>query len=325
MTAGFLRESESDQTGCGWLVLGASGFVGSALVQHLTGVGQPVRGMSAPRLKINSSSDVLTLAGAAAVQDVRGTLRSEMADVERVVIAAGAATPDASWSAELVGANSLLPAVVALAAQDAGVRLVIHLSSAAVQGRTRVLTESRQVRPFSAYSQSKALGEQVLQSIPRRPGTDISIVRATSVQGTDRLTTISLRRIASSRLASVAGTGDQPSAVSSVGALCQFITALGLSAGRAPAIALQPWEGLSVAEVLTAAGGREPLHLPRALCSATVALGYAASRMAGGRGAGSIRRVEAMWFGQEVRPEWAHKNSIEIIPEARSLLKGGQQ
>lgn len=322
MTAPVVRALTSGQARCAWLVLGASGFVGSALVEHLRRLGQPVRGISAPRLSSHSSADVLTLAGAATVHGVRATLRDKMADVERVVIAAGAATPDANWSAEMIGANSLLPAVVALAAQDAGVRLVIHLSSAAVQGRTSILTESPEVTPFSAYSQSKAIGEQVLQSISTRPGTTISIVRATSVQGAGRVTTTNLRRIAGSRLASVAGTGDQPSAVSSVGALCQFITALGLSQGSPPPIALQPWEGLSVAEVLTAAGGHAPLHLPRSLCSATVNLGYAVSRIGGGRWAASVRRLEAMWFGQEVRAEWARLNSIQITPEVRTLLEG---
>ena len=85
-----------------------------------------------------------------------------------------------------------------------------------------VLTETGDTQPFSAYSYSKALGEQVIDQLSR-DGSEAVIIRATSVQGAGRATTASLQRIARSRFSSVAGAGDQPSAVSSLEMLCEFV------------------------------------------------------------------------------------------------------
>ena len=239
-----------------------------------------------------------------------------------VILAAGAATPGADWTPELVGANSLLPGVVTLAAQQAGVRRVVHLSSAAVQGRSRDLTESPQVQPFSAYSRSKAVGERVVRVLAEPTGTEVVILRATSVQGAGRATTAGLQRIARSPLASVAGDGTAPSAVSSVGALCEFITTVARWAAPVPPIVLQPWEYLSVADVIRAAGGREPARLPHRVCAAAVAGGYLLSTLAGGRLHGAVRRVEALWFGQRVHADWADSQGIAVPSSLREVLAG---
>ena len=304
-----------------WVIIG-SGFVGAALQTHMRKTGDRVDGRSAPRLTAPIGSDAIALARLAREHPVATQLAADLAEVGDLgclVLAAGLATPDAPQTPELIGANALLPGVVLQAARLAGVRRFVHLSSAAVQGRRRVLTETGDTQPFSAYSSSKALGEQVVEQLST-DGPEAVIVRATSVQGAGRATTASLQRIARSRLASVAGAGDQPSAVSSVEMLCEFIRIVGSWPEPTPNIVLQPWEGLSVRDVLKNAGGHEPWRLPQWLCRAAVSGGYATSRLVGGRLDGTVRRVEAMWFGQVVQAAWAAREGLADDLRHKSVL-----
>ncbi len=297
-----------------WVVLGASGFIGSRLADTLTGLGYTVRAVGAPRLS-STAADPGALADEARNHPALAALTAGCSGADVVVLAAGAATPDAAASDELTGANALLPAVVALAADRAGVRRVLQLSSAAVQGRTPILDETRTTAPFSPYSRSKALGEAVLLGLAPDLAAEVVIIRATSVQGGGRRTTVALRRIARSPLASVAGRGSDPSPVSSVAGLSRFVAAVGAHPGPVPPVVLQPWAGLSTAEVLRLAGGREPRQLPVRLCRAVIRLGYAVSARGRGRLDGSVRRVEAMWFGQQVDDGWARSVGLRGDPD----------
>lgn len=283
-----------------WAVLGATGFIGSALADHLREVGCPVIAIPAPRVLLDPASDsggeVAALAEGMPETDAL-TLALRGASV--VVNAAGLATPDGPSSAELYGANALLPAVIAKAADRADVTRVIHLSSAAVQGHRQVLDDSADVEPFSAYSRSKALGEQAfLAAAAPDSTTDLLIVRATSVQGPSRGTTINLKRLARSPLASVAAPGDQPSVVSSVDGLVRFVHAVGVEQGAQRAIQLQPWEGLSAFQVLELAGGKKPKVLPVWFCRSAVAAARTVSALIP-KLRGGVRRIEVMWFGQQ--------------------------
>jgi dTDP-4-dehydrorhamnose reductase len=300
-----------------WLVIG-TGFVGNALASHLQADGVEVRSGQAPRLIAPPDSTAADLAARAARHEALDELTAAIAQVDCVVLAAGLATPDARWSAALVGANALLPGSVAVAARRVGVGRFLHLSSAAVQGRMRVLTESDAVAPFSAYSRSKALGEQVIAHLAGPP-TNMVVIRATSVQGPGRTTTAALRRVAASRLSSVARPGDQPSPVSSVAELCRFVQTVGNWPEPVAPIVLQPWKGLSVADVMSAAGGRPPHRLPRAVCSAAVSVGYAVSRLIRGRLDGPVRRAEAMWFGQAIQATWAASAGWDRCGATRQL------
>jgi nucleoside-diphosphate-sugar epimerase len=305
-----------------WLILG-SGFVGAALQTHLAEAGEQVEVDHAPRLTAAVESDEHALAESAVGHPAAAALAAGLADrgeIDCVVLAAGLATPDSPQTPELIGANALLPGVVLQAARLAGVRRFVHLSSAAVQGRRRVLTETTDTQPFSAYSSSKALGERVIKQLGT-DGTEAIIIRATSVQGPGRATTASLQRIARSRLSSVAGTGTQPSAVSSVGTLCEFVRRVGGWPEPVPSVVLQPWEGLSVRDVLSAAGGREPRRLPRWLCQGAVSGGYVASRLVGRPLDGPVRRVEAMWFGQAVEAGWAERAGLADNLRQKSALR----
>lgn len=313
-----------------WLVLGASGFVGSAIVDELKQRGVTVVAMAAPRLRSAALSGPTTqsaqpaqqivaeaqaqVAGSA-ILECREALRTAFAGFDVVVNAAGLATPGDGESPELTGANGLLPTVAAMAARDAGVRRFVHLSSASVQGHRRVIDESADRAPFSAYSRSKALGEQALELVSAQLAPlSLVTVRATSVQGPSRPTTQSLIKVASSPIASVAAPGNFVTPVSSIDALAWFVVETGQYAGQVPAVILQPWEGLSVSDVLTAAGGRTPHRLPQFLCRWILSAGYFTSRLLGEKLHGPLRRVELMWFGQEQTPGWAA--SVGLIPHS---------
>lgn len=283
-----------------WAVLGASGFIGSATVEHLAARAADVQALPAPRVELSplmrASEDVAALAED---HPETGKLAEALEGVDVVINAAGVATPDGRASAALYGANSLLPVIIASAAIRANVGRVIQLSSAAVQGDRRNLNASPEVAPFSAYSHSKALGEGAVLALAGRGtrDTDILIIRATSVQGPGRATTEALRRVARSPFCSVAAPGDYPTVVSSLGGLTAFIYEVGRSKAALPPILLQPWEGLNVRQVLELAGDRSPSVLPRWLCRGVLATGKLVGS-AVPKVAGLTRRVEIMWFGQ---------------------------
>ena len=308
------------------LVLGATGFVGSAVVAELRGRGLSVVPVAAPRL-VSSSATAGEVVAEARASGAAAALAAVFAGVDVVVNAAGLATPGDGESPALTGANVLLPAVAALAARQAGVTRLVHLSSASVQGHRRVIDESSERAPFSAYSRSKAMGEEVLEMLggdAPAPATSIVTVRATSVQGPSRPTTLSLVKVARSPLATVASPGTAPTPVSSINALAWFVVEAAIHPSAVPPLVLQPWEGLTVTDVLSAAGGRKPLALPRWLCHAVLKGGYFLSGLMGERLHGPIRRVELMWFGQEQSAGWAH--TAGLVPEAavRSVLEAAR-
>ncbi len=306
-----------------WAVLGSSGFIGSAVCASLREAGITVRAVSAPRLESSARDAAGLLREAAALADVRAELAAAFAGADVIVNAAGLATPGGADSPALRGANALLPPVVADAADAAGVGRFVHLSSAAVQGHRPFLDETSYVQPFSAYSRSKALGERALAE--RTAGTcGVVTIRATSVQGPQRPTTVSLARLAASPLATVAGEGSAPSPVSSVDSLVQFIRTVGLHEGSLPGLVLQPWEHATVASVLEAAGGRKPLRLPVWLCRSALWSGYRVSALAGERLHGPLRRLEMMWFGQRQVPGWAEATGNVPEPRVQDVLRSVQ-
>ncbi|MHA7153552.1 NAD-dependent epimerase/dehydratase family protein [Arthrobacter sp. TMN-50] len=300
-----------------WLILGATGFVGSAVLHAAEAAGLDVAALPAPRLTTDATT-VAAIAGEAATHPALTGLTSALAGVSVVVNAAGLAAPRSGDTATLRGANALLPALLAQACAAAGVERLVHLSSAAVQGQRARLDESRDLSPFSAYSRSKALGEEALRVAP--PGLSTVVVRATSVQGLDRPTTTALVKLAASPLASVAAPGTAATPVTSVESLADFVVKVGSYPGPVPAVVLQPSEGMTVRSVLEAAGGT-PLVLPRRLCRGLLRAGYAVSALAGERLHGSLRRVELMWFGQAQDPGWAETHGIQVEQRVSAVLE----
>ncbi|TQL48631.1 UDP-N-acetylmuramyl pentapeptide phosphotransferase/UDP-N-acetylglucosamine-1-phosphate transferase [Homoserinimonas aerilata] len=311
-----------------WAVVGASGFIGSAVVRALEAEGADVVEVKAPRLRVEGGASVPELLALAEKSELATKeLADQLRGVDVVVNAAGLATPDASDAAPLFGANALLPVVLLTAAGLAGAMRVIHLSSAAVQGRTPQLDETATFRPFSAYSRSKALGEMALfarvedASDGRSP--ELVVLRATSVQGVGRETTRQLRRLARSPLSSVAAPGDRPTVVSSVDGLVSFIRFVGSHISSVPTVVLQPWEGMTTAEVLHAAGGRAPRMLPKPLCRFFVSSGFLLATIVRPL-QGGVRRVELMWFGQEQDAAWARRVGAEGVSFVVEAFQHGQ-
>lgn len=280
-------------------VLGSTGFVGTAVVEALDRRGALVRRVTGPRL----TSDARDLHGLrAALVDrvaVRETerLRDELADCSVVVNVAGLATATSGGHNDLVGADALLPGVVALAM--GGRARLVHVSSAAVQGRREVLDESTDVQPFSPYSAAKAWGEALVRE---RVG-DTVCFRPTSVHGPGRTVTRTLARALRSPVASVAGAGDRPTPQVLVANVADAVSYVATTSEQPPPVVLQPWEGLTTAELVRLLGGREPRHVPEFVARAAVASGYRAARWSGGA-AGTVRRLEMMWFGQRQEPGW---------------------
>ncbi|WP_246021174.1 NAD-dependent epimerase/dehydratase family protein [Arthrobacter echini] len=299
-----------------WAVVGGSGFVGSAVLRALDAAGIEACSVVAPRFATDAETVPELLAEAARTD--HGALQSALRGHDVVVNAAGLATPSAPAGTELLGANALLPVVIARAAAAAGVRRVIQLSSASVQGRTHVLDETATVRPFSAYSRSKALGEQALAAMDTAQ-LPVVILRATSVQGPDRGTTTSLGKLAASPFASVAAPGTAHSPITSVDALADLVLMIGRHRSEVPRIVLQPWEGLTVRSALQAAGGR-PRLLPAVLCRIAVGTGFVVSSLLGGRLDAQVRRTELLWFGQDQVPGWAAAQGLVPQPRVQDVL-----
>jgi len=144
-------------TGAAWLVTGASGFIGSALLASLRANGQPllVAGRRAP-----------TANDAAAVRWVELDLISRSialpAGIDTVLHLAGEKR-DESRMDEV---NHLGSARLVDAAARAGAKRFVHLSSVGVYGAPKhagVVDEARPHRPVNAYERSKEAGERAVR------------------------------------------------------------------------------------------------------------------------------------------------------------------
>jgi nucleoside-diphosphate-sugar epimerase len=285
------------------VVLGGSGFVGAAVIRALAGRDDVVvtTAVPAPRLHAGARDvpGLLTAADAAAADTA--TLTAAFAGVEVVVNAAG--DPDASATDldRLMGANALMPVVALRAAERAGVRRLVHVSSAVVQGATDILDESEHRDPFSPYAMSKCLGEEAL-SAAVGPA-ELVVYRPPSVHAPGRRVTRRIASIAGSPLRSVAGDGRHPSPqalIDNVGAAVAYLC----TAARPPRVVIHPWEGLTAGSLMELLGqGRRPRHVPEPLARWAVRGARATVGRIPGRSA-DIRRVELLWFGQRQAESW---------------------
>ena len=280
-------------------VLGATGFVGTAVCEALVRHGAEIAPVTAPRLRTSARSATAVRAESRAHDDSVSALAIALGSADVVVNAAGVADSGSGDADGLYGANALLPAILAEAVDRLGreVRLV-HVSSAAVQGRTRRLDETPTVAPFSPYSDSKALGEQALL------GRSSTVVfRPTSVQGRGRAVTRQLVRFLGSPLASVAGSGDGATPQVLVENVADAVAFVALTTDVPPAVVLQPAEALTTASLVRVLGGREPRHVPRSVARLLVSAMMLLGRRSG-RAAGIGRRLEMLWFGQDQVDGW---------------------
>ena len=275
-------------------VVGASGFVGSAVRELLTAKGYEVVTVRAPRIPADDADK-----GVVARSWVVDELTADFRRVVAVINCSG--NPDASEQNDdvLLAANAISPGVVARAAANSGAARLVHVSSAVVQGRRPILDESDNTEEFSSYAFSKAEGERrVRQEFPQA-----TVYRPPSVHAASRRVTSITARIAGSPVSTVAAPGDQPSPQALIGNVASAIVFLATTEKEPPAVVIHPWEGLSSLDVMELLGGKRPWVLPR-----TLARGVCSTLEIAGRRVPSIaanaRRVEMLWFGQGQSESW---------------------
>ena len=279
-------------------VIGATGFVGSATGRALEDRGVAVTRLTAPRLPAMRASDAVTYIASSPpeLDDLVGHLDG----VDAVVHAAGRPDASSTDAGALTAANGVLPGLVAAACVRTGVARLVHVSSAAVQGRLPVLDDTDATDAFSDYARSKVLGERLARTFGEGR---VVVYRPAGVHGPDRRVTRMVARFASSPFASVAWPGTSPSPQALVDNVAHAITFLATTPLDPPATVTHPWEGLTTGDVLELLGERTPRRVPRPLARTLVGMLGTAGRLVP-RLAGQARRLDMLWFGQRQAPSW---------------------
>ncbi|MCK5117646.1 MAG: NAD(P)-dependent oxidoreductase [Candidatus Aegiribacteria sp.] len=144
-------------------VIGAGGFIGSSILDHLLNSGHTVEG------HIRSEAGNLTET-------------SLPADVDVFVNAAGKLGVSGVDTAELTNSNSTLPVLLADFCDDHQIHL-IHLSTPGVSGLHSDVKEDAPYDPWGEYEKTKADGEILLLKHPLNLKNMITILRPDFVYG----------------------------------------------------------------------------------------------------------------------------------------------
>ncbi len=189
-----------------WLVTGATGFIGTALVERLAARGDAVRVLVRDAAR---AGGLRALGAEIRVGDVSRpeSLESAVPDVDVVAHLAGLVK--ALTRTELFEVNAEGTRALALAAARTGSTRFVLVSSLAAAGPSspeRPRTEADRPAPVSAYGQSKLAAEQALRSMAA--SLQGAIVRPPIVYGPrDKEFLPSLFRLAKSGLVAKSGMG----------------------------------------------------------------------------------------------------------------------
>ncbi|MBB1039789.1 NAD(P)-dependent oxidoreductase [Dietzia sp. DQ11-44] len=271
------------------LVVGSSGFIGTAVCSSLEARGHEAIRLETPRVNAATLRPKSELSMA--------ILRDHLDHCSALVNAAG--VPDATGTnkAEMLAANGILPGLLAAECSQRGVRFV-HVSSAAVQGRRHTLDSTPEMAPFSPYSESKARGE----SESLQYATTV-VYRPPGVHGVDRGATRAIARLARSRFSSVAGSGSAASAQALIGNVGDAIAFLAICEEGPPPIVAHPSEGVTTGGLLVDLGDRHPLKIPSVIARSLVTVAFILARVRPSVH-GHARRLEMLWFGQRQNKSW---------------------
>lgn len=280
-------------------VLGPHGFIGARVVSAARARGLHVTGVPGLRVPGGDVPDVDTAAQNWRVRQPEAFERLcgllEGHDV--VVDAAGVARPESTDTRELRAGNAVHPAVLALAANEAGVRRFVHVSSAVVQGRLDPLDESPRHFPLSPYASSKAEAETFLLAGKGVPP-EVVVYRPTSIQDASRGTTRRLARMLALPVVPVVGRGDQHVPVALVENVAAGIVFAATMPQPSP-IVLQPSEGMTARGLVEVFAAGRVVSVPArpALVARRALVG---ASTANARITPLARRLELMLWGQEV-------------------------
>jgi len=258
----------------------------------------------------------------ASLPEQRDRLVGMLEACDVVVNAAGLAEAPARRSSELTTANVAVPLLLLAAAEGARCPRLVHVSSAAVQGRRDPLDESTELAPFSPYSRSKAAAERELSAV--ETGTDVVIYRATSVQAPGRSITQQLTRYASLPAVPVVERGDVPVPVALLTNVAAAIAHLATSPIPVGGVYLHPWEHMTVALLLSSlVPGVRLVSVPRS----AVRGGLGVAQRLGARrprAQARLRRMELMMFGQRQDAARLEETGFEcpVGPEGYRELRG---
>lgn len=179
-----------------WLITGVAGFIGSALLETLLGLGQQVIGLDNFSTGHQSNlDDVIARSGprAASFRMISGDIRN--AEICRTACegvdyvlhqAALGSVPrsiDDPLTSTHVNVNGTLNVLVA--ARDAGARRVVYASSSSVYGDSRALPQFEQAtgRPLSPYAATKVANEIFAEVFQRTYGLEVIGLRYFNVFG----------------------------------------------------------------------------------------------------------------------------------------------
>jgi UDP-glucose 4-epimerase len=152
------------------VVLGATGFLGQAIVAQLAGVGADVHGFSSSTLNLTDWAAFSVL--------------DPLAGPETTLIFASAVTPDKGRTVDALDANLQMAMNVGRYLEAHPFRIVVYVGSDAVYPMSDgIVTESSAVEPADFYALAKYAGERVLANVCGAAKIPLLIVRPTGVYG----------------------------------------------------------------------------------------------------------------------------------------------